>query len=108
MSNLIDQIKQILYLRRSSSDNGHDHPHAQSAGLADEETISLLMELIEQTREGEYSCEETFDLLDEYVELALGNQEEAVTLMPLVKNHIDGCPDCHDRYEALLQILQTT
>lgn len=72
-----------------------------------EDTASSLMRLIERTNEGEYCCEETFDLLDEYVELVASEQDVEV-LMPLVKKHVDHCPDCGPRYEILLDILQNS
>lgn len=65
-----------------------------------------LMQRLETTMENVYSCDEAFALLDEYVEL-VANKEEAEQLMPLVKNHLDLCPDCRDEFEILLNILQT-
>jgi len=65
-----------------------------------------LMQRLEKTLENSYSCEEAFALLDEYVEL-VASDEEAMKLMPLVKNHIDMCPDCRDKFEILLRILKT-
>lgn len=73
--------------------------------VTDEIALAKLMELIEYTKANAYSCQETLDLLDEYAELAVANQDVAI-IMPLVKNHINNCPDCTDRYEALVQILQ--
>lgn len=70
--------------------------------LNPESTIRL-MRLLERTQEEELSCEETFALLDEYVELTEG---DAATLMPLVKHHLDGCPDCYERYDVLRHIVQ--
>lgn len=67
--------------------------------------IQKLMHMIENTREEEYSCEETYAVLDEFVELAV-NKEDAAALMPLVKRHIDMCVDCRDEYEALMRTLQ--
>lgn len=71
-----------------------------------ETSVARLMHVLEHTQEEELSCEETFALLDEYVELAV-SKSEAAALMPLVKHHLDGCPDCHDYYDSLLRILQT-
>lgn len=65
-----------------------------------------LMQRLETTLDNAYSCEEAFALLDEYVELVT-NTEEAGQLMPLVKNHLDLCPDCRDEFEILLHILKT-
>jgi hypothetical protein len=68
--------------------------------------VISLMRRLEKTLENSYSCEESFALLDEYVEL-VASDEEAKRLMPLVKNHIDMCPDCREEFEILLHILKT-
>ena len=81
--------------------------HASGSEAIDEDTVTTLMRRIEQTNEGEYSCEETFDLLDEYVELVAAGQD-VEGLMPLGKKHVDHCPDCGPRSEILLDILQNT
>lgn len=74
------------------------------SGLS-EEHIRHLMHMLEHTHEGMYSCEETFDLLDEYAEL-VASHEEAAMLMPYVQHHLDLCPDCLQAYEALMRILR--
>ncbi len=82
-------------------------PGADAPAAVDDDSITRLMRLIEETNAGEYSCAETFDLLDEYVEMVVA-EEDVQALMPLVKKHIDHCPDCGPRYEILLDILQNT
>ncbi|NKQ34138.1 MAG: hypothetical protein HF973_00810 [Chloroflexi bacterium] len=80
----------------------------ESAGQCSTLNQAALLDLLhrlENVQENAYSCEETFDLLDEYVELVV-TDEEAAALMPLVKNHLDMCPDCRERYEILLRILE--
>lgn len=77
----------------------------QCAPLNQEALVDLLHKL-EHLQENAYSCEETYALLDEYVELVM-TDEEAAALMPLVKNHLDMCPDCREQYEILLHILDT-
>ena len=108
MKNIFESL-QRLFQRSSDPDrsatNGTDSGHNGSLML-DEDAIASLMHLIEHTKEGEYTCEETLDLLDEYVELVIANQDIAA-VMPLVKGHISDCPDCTERYEALIQILQS-
>lgn len=76
------------------------------ATIEDEQAITLLMELLEQTKEGEYSCAETFDLLDEYVEIVAANEQDAIDIMPYVRRHLDHCKGCTEQYEALMQVLQ--
>lgn len=80
---------------------------ADDGMLTDAEALQRLMHLLEQTEEGEYSCRETFDLLDEYVELVT-DEAEAAALMPYVRRHLAHCNNCRERYEALLRILETT
>ena len=71
------------------------------------DNVTMLMHILAHTEEDEYSCAETFALLDEYVETAVKNEADAALVMPLVKHHLDVCPDCHKEFEALLRILET-
>ena len=106
MSKFLDSLRQ--YFQRQPEPGENSSQVSGNAGEpVDEDTVTTLMRLIEQTNEGEYSCEETFDLLDEYVELIASGQDVEV-LMPLVKKHVDHCPDCGPRSEILLDILQNT
>lgn len=109
MSTLLDKLKQLLLQK---TDPGTTSPGAKpgvsrtepDTGL-DSDTLQQLMRLVDETREGEYNCAETFDLLDEYVELVVSD-EEAAALMPLVQRHLEQCPGCQEQYETLLAILQ--
>ncbi|RMG97672.1 MAG: hypothetical protein D6706_08105 [Chloroflexi bacterium] len=87
----------------SNSENPTPLDNLENIG---EDVIKRLLELIEKTREDAYSCEEAYALLDEYVELVAGN-EAAAQVMPLVERHLDLCPDCREKFEVLLQILQS-
>ncbi len=46
------------------------------------------------------SCEECFDLLDQYVDLELAGQD-ADERIPGMRAHLDGCPACHEEHESL-------
>ena len=48
----------------------------------------------------EVSCEECFELLDEYVELELAGVE-ADRRLPGMRAHLQGCPACHEDHESL-------
>lgn len=96
-----NQIKNLF----SRSKPVVDEVEAGQATLTTELVVEL-MERLEKTTEDAYCCDEVFALLDEYVEL-VADDEEAKQLMPLVKNHLDKCPDCHDQYEVLLHVLKT-
>ncbi len=109
MSNLIEHIRQYIEARRFGKQTKITQATTTSVNAAmieDEHAITLLMELLEQTKEGEYSCADTFDLLDEYVEIVADNEEKAATIMPYVRRHLDHCKGCTEQYESLLQVLQ--
>ena len=48
----------------------------------------------------EVSCEECFELLDEYVELELAGAD-ADRRLPGMREHLQGCPACHEDHESL-------
>ena len=48
----------------------------------------------------EVSCEECFELLDEYVELELVGAD-ADARLPGMRAHLQGCPACHEDHESL-------
>jgi hypothetical protein len=48
----------------------------------------------------EVSCEECFELLDEYVELELAGTD-ADRRIPGMREHLQGCPACHEDHESL-------
>ncbi len=73
--------------------------------IQDDNSLKKLMKQVEESLDGEMCCEDTFSLLDEYVELA-DEREDASSLMPLVKHHLDSCSDCRDCFETLLEILK--
>jgi hypothetical protein len=89
----------------NSSQPIQGQPQNLPSGLTEAMVIQL-MHCLEQINEQSCSCEEAFALLDEYAELVV-TDEEAMLLMPLVRNHMSICADCNDRFEALLLILQT-
>ena len=52
----------------------------------------------------EVSCEECFELLDEYVELELAG-EDADARLPGVRAHLHGCPACREDHESLRDLV---
>lgn len=48
----------------------------------------------------EVTCEECFDLLDEYVELDLAG-EDADARLPGLRAHLEGCAACREDHENL-------
>jgi hypothetical protein len=52
----------------------------------------------------EVSCDECFELLDQYVELEVRG-EDADDRIPGLRNHLDGCPACREEHESLLTLV---
>ena len=50
--------------------------------------------------EAEISCEECFELLDQYVELELAGAD-ADAEIPGLRAHLRGCPACREDHESL-------
>ena len=48
----------------------------------------------------EVSCEECFELLDEYVDLELA-AADADRRLPGMREHLQGCPACREDHESL-------
>ena len=48
----------------------------------------------------EVSCEECFELLDEYVELEIAGAD-ADRRLPGLRAHFEGCPACREDHESL-------
>ena len=52
----------------------------------------------------EVGCEECFELLDEYVDLELAG-EDADRRLPGMREHLQGCPACHEDHESLRDLV---
>jgi hypothetical protein len=70
------------------------------------EMLRKLMEQIARTQERELDCGEVFSVLDQYTEAVAAGRDPS-SILPLVKHHLDLCPDCFEEYEALLRVIQT-
>ena len=54
--------------------------------------------------EPEVTCEECFELLDQYVDLELAG-EDADARLPGMRAHLRGCPACHEDHDSLLELV---
>ena len=72
-----------------------------------DEVIVKFLRILEDVRAEDMSCDELFIRLDEFVETEV-QSHDAEKLMPLVREHLDMCPDCDEEYEALLTVLENT
>ena len=86
--NLIRRIRNSLHLRKE---------------LPNEAVVGFLR-ILEGVREEEIPCSEIYAKLDEYVEREV-SKKDAAQLMPLIREHLDVCPECCEEYEALLSVL---
>lgn len=108
MADLISKLRQLLRLKTGSKQRSARAGTAELPSLeqtVDGQVLEQLMRMLELTSEEEYSCEETFAVLDEYIDFVL-EHEEAEILMPLVKRHLELCVDCREEFEVLLRALQ--
>jgi hypothetical protein len=53
----------------------------------------------------ELTCEECFDQLDRYVELAVAG-EAADAQVPGMRAHLEGCPACAEDFRSLRDLLK--
>lgn len=52
----------------------------------------------------ELTCDQCFELLDEYVEHELA-RAEADEQIPGMRAHLEGCSACHEEHDSLLALL---
>jgi hypothetical protein len=50
------------------------------------------------------TCDECFELLDQYVDLELAG-EDADARFPGLRAHLKGCPACHEDHESLHELV---
>lgn len=72
-----------------------------------DEVVIRFLKLLDRVREEEMSCEEMYAQLDEFVEHEI-QDHDAAKIEPLVREHLDMCPECCDEYDALLAVLENT
>jgi hypothetical protein len=53
----------------------------------------------------EVSCDECFELLDEYVELEVTGAD-ADRRLPGMREHLQGCPACREDHESLRDLVR--
>ncbi|MEJ2413237.1 MAG: hypothetical protein P8Y34_09645 [Anaerolineales bacterium] len=69
------------------------------------ETIRKMMNAVKSTRDQEIDCGHCHDELDQFIDMKISGKNAAEAL-PLVKEHLDRCPACHEEYEVLLEALK--
>jgi hypothetical protein len=69
--------------------------------------MSTLVDRLLGPGEPEVTCDECFELLDEYVDLETQG-EDADTRLPGMSAHLEGCPACHEDHESLLAFVRAS
>ena len=78
-----------------------------SLGLQKElpqETVLGIMRVLETLPDEHINCDDLYARLDEYVEREV-DKKDAAQIMPIIREHLDVCPECCEEYEALLEVL---
>jgi hypothetical protein len=81
-----------------------------SLGLQKEltnEAVLGILRVLDEVPTDEVSCAELYTKLDQYVDREV-NKKDAALLMPVIREHLDMCPECCEEYEALLDVLSKT
>ena len=72
-----------------------------------DDVVLKFLNILEQARAEELSCGEIHARLDEFVENEV-QTHDAAKIAPLIREHLDMCPDCCEEYEALLAVVEHT
>lgn len=71
------------------------------------EAVLGFLRVLETIDHEEISCNELYEKLDLYVDLEI-DKKDAAHIMPLMRDHLDVCPECCEEYEALLHVVEVT
>ena len=77
---------------------------SRSEHLSDEMVLGFLR-VLERVDGEDITCDELYLKLDEYVERQV-DKRDAAYIMPLMREHLEACPECCEEYEALLQVVK--
>jgi hypothetical protein len=69
------------------------------------ELLKAMLEMLTKTHEEELTCDEAFELLDQFVE-AVARGEDVSALMPKMEQHLKLCRDCYEEFQALLRVIE--
>ena len=67
--------------------------------------MQSMLQMIGKTEANEYCCDDAYDLLDLYADLA-DRGEDTTKLMPLVERHLELCSNCREEFEVLLEAIR--
>jgi hypothetical protein len=73
-------------------------------GAVDPDRLKALVRAIMTTRPDEIGCDACMEQTDRFVEMTLAGKN-ARQAVPLVRDHLERCPDCREEFEALAAAL---
>ncbi len=85
--------------------NFFKRPFRRSSSKKMDPALLKMVQMIARTDENEIACDQVYAVLDQFAE-AVQRGENVLTFMPLVRQHLEMCPDCREEYETLLRMLQ--
>jgi predicted component of type VI protein secretion system len=68
-------------------------------------SLAVMGREIASTQDVEYDCNDVYRLLDQFAE-AVQRGEDGAPWMPLIRAHLERCPDCGAEFEALMRALR--
>ena len=92
MSNLLHRLRALL-------SSGRPVSFAVSPA-----SLAVMGRVIASTQDVEYDCNDVYRLLDQFAE-AVQRGEDGAPWMPLIRAHLERCPDCRAEFEALMRAL---
>ena len=66
--------------------------------------LKKMVRSIAATQNDEIGCDDCFEKLDEFAEMLLQGKD-ADTAMPIIREHLDRCGNCHEEFEAFIAAL---
>jgi hypothetical protein len=87
--------------RRRKDTASHQGFHPSAGG----DLALATLQMMPATREEEYSCDQAYELMDQYAEM-VRRGENVSALLPLVYHHFEMCPECREELVALIRILE--
>jgi hypothetical protein len=69
--------------------------------------LKTTLQLLLDTQEHEYNCEEAERVLDLYVEQRAAGQVDTSEAIRRVEEHLRVCPECFEVCEAILRVLRS-
>ena len=70
--------------------------------MTDHHAAARLIGALLGPAEPELTCEQCFEHLDRYVDIALAGADPDASV-PGMRAHLTGCPACHEDFESLLE-----